>query len=127
MARCIVVVLIVVSASCPSLAIGQSTDSINASGPLREEGIADIKEMFVGCGAFVRPEYKDGNDINEPRPSANGVMAVEDMRCRQCWGKCKAESLRCGSQCVGDPDCFERCQERTVNCEVMCKRIFRCD
>lgn len=127
MARRIVVVLMVVLAGYPSLAMGQSMDSINTSGPLREEVIADIKEMFVGCGAFARPEYRDGDDINEHRPPASGVVAAEDMRCRQCRGKCMAESLRCGNQCAGDPDCFERCQERTANCEVMCKRIFRCD
>lgn len=127
MARCIVVTLMVVLAGCSLLAIGQSMDSVNTSGPLREEVIADIKEMFVGCGTFTRPEYRDGDDINERRPSANGVMAAEDMRCRQCRGKCMAENVRCRSQCSGDNNCLAQCEERSNTCEVMCRQIFQCE
>lgn len=106
---------------------GQSKDITIADGPLREEVIAGIKEMSSGCSPFARPEYRDWNAVNEQRPSANGVMVAEDMRCRQCRGKCAAESLRCRSQCVGDPACLDRCQERTDKCEAMCKQVFQCE
>jgi hypothetical protein len=51
---------------------------------------------------------------------------AEDMRCRQCHGKCSADSLRCRSQCASDSPCLVHCEERTRNCESMCKQIFQC-
>jgi hypothetical protein len=127
MVKRIVVILMVVLAGWPSLAMGQSKDSMNTSGSLREEVIADIKEMSSRCSTFARPECRDWNDINEHRPSANGVMVAEDMRCRQCRGKCKAEELRCRSQCVGESGCLAQCEERSSQCEAMCKQIFQCE
>jgi hypothetical protein len=53
-------------------------------------------------------------------------MVAEDMRCRQCHGKCSADSLRCRSQCASDSTCLVHCEERTRNCESMCKQIFQC-
>jgi hypothetical protein len=55
------------------------------------------------------------------------VMVAQDMRCRQCRGKCKAEDLRCRSQCLGEGPCLAHCEERSSKCETMCKQIFQCE
>lgn len=70
-------------------------------------------------------EEQDG--VTEPRLSADGVMVAEDMRCRQCRGKCAADNLRCRSQCAGDSTCLDHCQGRTDQCEALCKQIFQCE
>jgi hypothetical protein len=106
---------------------GQSKDATIADWPLREERIADSKDMSTDCSTFARSEYRYGSDINEQRPSTNGVMVAEDMRCRQCRGKCKAEDLRCRSQCAGESGCLAHCEERSSQCEAMCRQIFRCE
>jgi hypothetical protein len=106
---------------------GQSNDAATADGPLREEMIADIKDLSAGCSTFVRPEYRYRNDINKQRPPTNGILVAEDMRCRQCRGKCTAENLRCRSQCSGDSACLAQCEERSSRCETICKQIFQCE
>lgn len=106
---------------------GQSNDITTADGPLCEEMIADVKEMSAGRNTFARSEYRFSDDLNRQRPLTNGVMVAEDMRCRQCRGKCKAEELRCRSQCASENVCLVRCEERSSNCEAMCKQIFQCE
>lgn len=102
----------------------QSNATLTSDGPLPEGIIAFFKETSTGCSTFARHEYRYSENINEQRPSINGVMVAEDMRCRQCRGKCAAEGLRCRSQCAGDSACLVHCEERSSNCEVMCKQIF---
>ena len=105
----------------------QSNDTATADGPLREAMIAYIKDTSAGCSTFMRPEYRYSEDVNEQRPSINGVMVAEDMRCRQCRGKCAAERLRCRSQCASDSACSVHCDERSSECEATCKQIFQCE
>ena len=109
-----------------AMAWGQSKDVATADVALHAEMIGTIKDMSAGCGTSVNPEYRYGNDVNDQRRSTNGVVVAEDMRCRQCRGKCKAEDLRCRSQCLGDSACLARCEERTSTCETMCEQVFSC-
>jgi hypothetical protein len=106
---------------------GQSKGTSIANEPLREVMIADSKNKSTGCSTVARSEYRDWAAINALRPSANGVMVAEDMRCRQCRGKCSTENLRCRSQCSGDGVCLAQCEERLSTCETMCKQIFQCE
>lgn len=106
-----------------AMAWGQS----NAGASVHTEMIAAINDMSVGCSRFVGSEYRYKDDANEQRLSINGVVVAEDMRCRQCRGKCKAEDLRCRSQCAGVGGCLAHCEERASKCETMCKQIFQCD
>jgi hypothetical protein len=126
----------------------QSNDAPTADWFVHEELVAFIQYTTTECRPLPSHEYRDEyrnetrgeteraatNDavreqegITEPRPSANGAMVAEDMRCRQCRGKCAADSLRCRSQCAGDSACLDHCQERTDKCEALCKQIFQCE
>ena len=197
----------------------QANDTPAADGSWHEEMVAFITDTATECRALPRHEYRDeywngarGEEepeaitytvreqegITEPRPPADGVMVAEDMRCRQCRGKCAADSLArivhddfycnrryaaatrlvapekqptgrarrspprhtvasmprvlaapharlawhlrgfvtnsreqcglsCRSQCLGDSACLAHCQERTENCEALCKQIFQCE
>jgi hypothetical protein len=110
-----------------AMAWWQPNDTATVDGPLPEEKIADIKDMSARCSGFVRSDYRYKEDVNEQRPSINGVVVAEDMRCRQCRGKCKAEDLRCRSQCAGEGACLAHCEERSSKCETMCTQIFQCE
>lgn len=105
----------------------QSDDTATATRPLREAMIAPINDLSSACSTFMRPEYRYRVDVNEQRPSTNGVLLAEDMRCRQCRGKCTADNLRCRSQCAGDSACLTQCDERSNNCEALCKQVFQCE
>lgn len=65
-------------------------------------------------------------ETKDQQPSTTEVLVAEDMRCRQCRGKCTAEDLRCRSQCSGEDSCLAHCNERSSKCEAMCKQIFQC-
>lgn len=110
-----------------AMAFGQSHDAATADASFHAEMIPAVKDTSVACSRFVRSGYQSEGDISERRPSINGVMVVEDMRCRQCRGKCKAEDLRCRSQCVGESACLAQCEERSSKCETMCKQVFQCE
>ena len=98
------------------------TSTENVPSPDRMSAI--VHDRSAACGTTTRPEFQqDGND---PRGQVDGVMVAEDMKCRQCHGKCSADSLRCRSQCASDSPCLVHCEERTRNCESMCKQIFQC-
>lgn len=100
--------------------IDTSTENV----PSTDRMSAIVHDRSAACGTTTRPEFQqDGND---PRGQVDGVMVAEDMRCRQCHGKCSADSLRCRSQCASDSPCLVHCEERTRNCESMCKQIFQC-
>lgn len=121
-----VIVLVVVMNSV--MAWGQSNDATADDTSLPVEMIAALKNMSAGCSMFVSSEhqyYKE--DVDEQRLSANGVMVAEDMRCLQCRGKCKAEDLKCRSQCAGEGVCLVQCEERSNKCEAICKQIFQCE
>ena len=92
--------------------------------PWPDQTSAIVHDRSAACGTTTRPEFQQ--DGNEPRGQVDGVMVAEDMRCRQCHGKCSADSLRCRSQCASDSPCLVHCEERTRNCESMCKQIFQC-
>ena len=114
----------------------QSNDASPFDSPLPSEMITSIKETSNWCGTFTKPDYRYGkseadggetqNDVTEQRPSPNRMMVTEDMRCRQCHGKCTADSLRCRSQCLSDSACLVHCEERSSKCNEMCKQIFQC-
>ena len=91
---------------------------------LPDETIAIVHERSTVCDPAARREFQQDSD--KQRGQVDGVMVAEDMRCRQCHGKCSADSLRCRSQCVSDSPCLVHCEERTRNCESMCKQIFQC-
>jgi len=80
-----------------------------------------------GCITVMRVEDWFAVDVNEQRLLTDGVMVAEDMRCRQCRGKCTADNLRCRSQCLGDEACFAQCDERKSTCEATCKQLFSCE
>lgn len=105
----------------------QSNDAATADASSQAEMITATNDMSTRCGTSVNPEYRYGNDVNGPRPSTNRVMVAEDMRCRQCRGKCKAENLRCRSQCVSESPCLADCDERWSKCETSCKQVFQCE
>ena len=134
----ILVLVIMVNAG---MVWAQPHDVLAADGSWHEEMVAFIKETATECRPLpchgYRDEYRNGTRgeeepaatsdalreqerITEPRPSADGLTVAEDMRCRQCHGKCAADSLRCRSQCAGDSACLAHCQERTEKCEALC-------
>ena len=92
-----------------------------------EEKGTSIKETLTECSTVTSIEYEHTKDINDQRLSTNGVMVAEDMRCRQCRGKCTAENLRCRSQCLGDSTCLAQCEERSSTCGATCKQLFSCE
>jgi hypothetical protein len=110
-----------------ALVWGQSNGTSIANEPLPEVMIADSKDKSTGCSPFARSEYRELDAINKQRPLVNGVLVAEDMRCRQCRGKCSAENLRCRSQCSGDSACVAHCEERSSTCGVMCRQMFQCE
>ena len=79
------------------------------------------------CGTVMRAEDRFAEDVNEQRLVTDGVMVAEDIRCRQCRGKCTADNLRCRSQCLGDSACLPQCEERKSTCETTCKQLFSCE
>jgi hypothetical protein len=105
----------------------QSNATQTADGPVPEGMIAFITDTSAGSSTFARQKYPYSENVNEPQLSSNGVMVAEDMRCRQCRGKCAADNLRCRSQCIGDSACLVQCEERSSKCEEMCKQIFQCE
>ena len=130
----------------------QANDTPAADSSGYEEMAAVIPATAAECRPLPRHAYRDEDrtetwgerepaatsdalreqeGIPEPRPLADGVMdgvmVAEDMRCRQCRGKCAADSLRCRSQCAGDSTCEIHCQERTEKCEALCKQVFQCE
>ena len=107
------------------MALARPNDSPAGSLPLPDETGAIVHEGLTVCGAVTRPEFQQDSD--EQRGQVGGVIVAEDMRCRQCHGKCSADSLRCRSQCASDSPCLVHCEERTRNCESMCKQIFQCE
>lgn len=121
----LIILVIVINAA---MVWGQSNDNAIADKPSWEETVAGINEMSGGCSTFMSSEYLYGNDVKKDQwPSINGVMVAENMRCRQCRGKCKAEDLRCRSQCVSESPCLVDCDERWSKCETMCKQVFQCE
>lgn len=108
------------------MAWGQSNDVATADAALHAEMLIAIKDMSAGCSRFVESENRYKEDVIEQRRSTNGVVA-EDMRCRQCRGKCRAEDLRCRSQCAGEAACLAHCEDRSSKCETMRKQIFQCE
>lgn len=106
---------------------GQPNAMATADAALPAEITVAFKDMTAECGRFLRSEYQYKGDVNEPRLSINGVMVADVMRCPQCRGKCKAEDLRCRSQCAGEGACLANCEERLSKCETMCKQIFQCE
>ena len=127
----------------------QSHDASDDDPSRHEAMVAFIQDRAAKCRPFQSPGYRDEDrnetrgveewsatsdivreqeGITEPRPSVNdGVMVAEDMRCRQCRGKCAADSLRCRSQCAGNSACLAHCEERTEKCEALCKQLFQCE
>lgn len=121
----IIVFVVVLNAA---MVLRQSKSAATADASLPVEMIAALNNMSAGCSMFVSSEhqyYKE--DVDEQRLSANGVMVAEDMRCLQCRGKCKAEDLKCRSQCAGEGVCLAHCEERSSKCEVICKQLFQCE
>lgn len=123
--RCSALIALVVVMNA-AMTWGQSNDAATADAKLHAEMITVINDMAAGCGTSINPEYRHGNDVNEPWPSTNGVLVAEGMRCQQCRGKCKAEDLRCRSQCAGESGCLAHCDERSSKCETICKQVFQC-
>jgi hypothetical protein len=90
-------------------------DTSPSDDPVRSEMAAVSKETPTRCNTFT-----------EQQPSTNGLMVAEDMHCRQCHGKCTADTLRCRSQCLNDTACLAHCEERSNRCTAMCKQVFQC-
>lgn len=120
----LIALLVVMNAA---MAWGRPNNAATADAASHVEMITAINDMSTECSTFMSAEYLYENDVRDQRPSTNGVMVAEDMRCRQCRGKCKAEDLRCRSQCVGEGICLAHCEERLSKCETMCKQVFRCE
>jgi hypothetical protein len=79
------------------------------------------------CSTVMRAENRLAENVNAQPLVTDGVMVAEDMRCRQCRGKCTADNLRCRSQCLGDSACLAQCEERKSTCETTCKQLFSCE
>ena len=92
----------------------QSHDTRAADASWHEASVAFIIDTAAECRPFPSHEYRDEDrnetrgetepestgyavreqeGITDQRPPADGVMVAEDMRCRQCRGKCAADSL----------------------------------
>jgi hypothetical protein len=106
------------------MVLARLIDTPTDNRPSPDRAMAIVHDRSAACGTTTRPEFQDDGD--EPRRQVDGVIVAEDMRCRQCHGKCSADSLRCRSQCASDSPCLVHCEERTRNCESMCKQIFQC-
>ena len=113
----------------------QTNDTSPSENFVASDMIASRSQTSAWCGTFAKPwdhdsqpEVKYGKvriDVTE-KPDINGMMVAEDMRCRQCHGKCEADSLRCRSQCLSDSACLVHCEERSSKCTAMCKELFQC-
>ena len=101
--------------------------ALTADGPPHEPIRASVNDPSAGCRIFMGSEDRYRENVIDQRSSTNGVMVAEDMRCRQCRGKCAADNLRCRSQCIGDSACLARCDEMKSTCEVTCKQLFSCE
>jgi hypothetical protein len=117
-------VIALVAVLSTQMVFARPKDTPTGNLALPDETIAIVHERSTVCGTAARREFQQDSD--EQRGQVDGVMVAEDMRCRQCHGKCSADSLRCRSQCVSDSPCLVHCEERTRNCESMCKQIFQC-
>lgn len=125
--RCSGALITLVVTMNAAVVLGQPHDMGIADKPIREEIAVDIKDRLAECSTVARSEYWYQANFREQRPSTKGVLVAEDMRCRQCRGKCSTENLRCRSQCSGDSACLTQCEERSNMCEAMCKQIFKCE
>jgi hypothetical protein len=113
----------------------QTNDTSPSESHVASDTIASSGEITTWCATLANPWYRDGqpaekygevrNDVTE-KPAIIGMMVAEDMRCRQCHGKCDADNLRCRSQCLGDSACLVHCEERSSKCTAMCKQLFQC-
>ena len=101
--------------------------ALTTDGPPREAMMASVNDPPAGCTTFMGPEDRYRENVNERQPATDRVMVAEDMRCRQCRGKCTADNLRCRSQCLGDSACLAQCDEMKSTCEVTCKQLFSCE
>ena len=116
--------IVLVTVLSTEMVLGRLIDTSTENVPSPDRTIAIVHDRSAACGTTTRPEFQQDGD--KPRGQVDGVMVAEDMRCRQCHGKCSADSLRCRSQCGSDSPCLVHCEERTRNCESMCKQIFQC-
>ena len=113
----------------------QTNEILPSESLVTSDLIASSNETSTWCGTFAKPWYRDAqpevkygklrSDGTE-KPAINGMMVAEDMRCRQCHGKCEADTLRCRSQCLSDSACLVHCEERSNKCTTMCKQLFQC-
>lgn len=116
--------IVLVTVLSTDMVLGRLSDTSTEYVPSPDRMSAIVHDRSAACGTTARPEFQQDGD--KPRGQVDGVMVAEDMRCRQCQGKCSADSLRCRSQCASDSPCLVHCEERTRNCESMCKQIFQC-
>jgi hypothetical protein len=123
--RCYHALLAIMLISHAGTVLAQSIDNPTVAG--QYEMVTSTEETAAGCRIGARDQYVYSAEANGQRPATRGMLAAEDMRCRQCRGKCSADSLRCRSQCLEDSACLSRCEERTSKCEGMCKQVFQCD
>ena len=98
--------------------------ALTDNGTPRDAMMVSANDLSAGCSAFTGPQDRYRENVNDQRQSPNGVMVAEDMRCRQCRGKCTADNLRCRSQCLGDSTCLTQCDEMKSTCETTCKQLF---
>jgi len=110
-----------------AMAWGHLADAATADALSHAEMIAAVTTTSVECSKGVSFGYRHQENVNEQRPSTNGLMVAEDMRCRGCRGKCKAENLKCRSQCAGEDACLAHCEEQLSKCETMCQQLFQCE
>jgi hypothetical protein len=116
------------------LVSAQSTPDLPAHAQLSSTMIASVEQSSAWCVGVHRVWIHSGDardngataeiEITEER--GDGMLVAEDMRCRQCHGKCTTDSLRCRSQCLNDSACLEHCEERSSKCTAMCKQVFQC-
>lgn len=88
---------------------------------------AEIMVSLKGPSPVMSAVERCVERMSAQRLSSDGVMVAEDMRCRQCRGKCAADNLRCRSQCLGNDACLTQCDEQKSVCEATCKQIFSCE
>jgi hypothetical protein len=116
------------------LVLAQSTPDLPAHGQLSSTTIASDEQSSAWCVGVHRVGIHSGDardngataEIEITGERDDGMLVAEDMRCRQCHGKCTADSLRCRSQCLNDSVCLEHCEERSSKCTAMCKQVFQC-
>ncbi len=92
-----------------------------AASPMAESARA-FREVFRQVNPSVAVM-----ETRDQQQSPSEVMVAKNMSCRQCQGKCKAEALRCRSQCAGESACLAYCDEQSNKCEAMCNQIFQCE